>query len=66
MVNSSKSFACRVHNLHVEIIKHIQASKEQYKIRADLYKYHNVFNVEDYFMIQTRLEWCPLKTNHKL
>jgi hypothetical protein len=56
MANSAKSFACRVHNLHVEIIKHIQTSKEQYKIQADLYKYYDALNVEDYFIIQIRRE----------
>ena len=45
MANSAESFACRVHNLHVEIIKHIQVSKEQHKIRVDLYKYHDALNV---------------------
>jgi len=66
MANSAEFFARIVHNLHVEIIKHTQASKEQYKIRADLYKYHDALNVEDYFIIQIKLEWCPLETNHKL
>ena len=31
MSDSIESFACRIHNLHVEIIKQIQASNEQYK-----------------------------------
>jgi len=66
MSDSIEFFACRVHNLHVEIIKHIQVSNGQYKFRADLYKYHDTLNVIDYFMIQIRPERCPLKTNHKL
>jgi len=59
-------FACRVYNLHIKIIKHIQVSNKQYKFRANLHKYHDAFNVEDYFMIHIRLERCPLKTKHKL
>ena len=39
MIDSTESFACKVHNLHVEIIKHIQASNEQYKFQVDLHKY---------------------------
>jgi hypothetical protein len=31
MSNSVESFTCKVHNLHVKTIKHIQASNEQYK-----------------------------------
>jgi len=56
MFDSPESFACRIHNLHVEIIKQIQASNEQYKFWPDLYKYHDALNVGDYFMIQIRLE----------
>jgi hypothetical protein len=59
-------FAFRDYNLHFEIIKHIQVSNEQYKFRDNLHKYHDAFNVEDYFVIHIRLERCPLKTNHKL
>jgi len=32
-------------------MKQIQASNAQYKFRADLLKYHDALNVEDYFMI---------------
>jgi len=66
MSKSAESLPCRVHNLHTEIMKQIQASNEQYKFRADLLKYHDALNVEDYFMIQIRPERCPLETNHKL
>jgi hypothetical protein len=66
MFDLAESFACTIYNLHVEIIKQIQASNEQYKFRANLHKYHDVLNVEDYFIIQIKLKWCPLKTNHKL
>jgi hypothetical protein len=66
MFDLAESFACTIYNLHVEIIKQIQASNEQYKFRANLHKYHDVLNVEDYFIIHIRLERCPLKTNHKL
>jgi len=38
----------------------------QYKLQADLYKWHNEFNVRDYSMIGIRLEWYPLGTNKKL
>jgi hypothetical protein len=47
-------------------MKQIQASSEQYKFQADLLKYHDAFNVGDYFMIQIRPERCPLETDHKL
>jgi hypothetical protein len=63
--DSNKSFACRFHNLHVDIIKQIKASNKQYKFWADLYKYHDILNVGDYFVIQINPERCPLKTNHK-
>jgi hypothetical protein len=66
MSKSTESLPCGVHNLHVEIIKQIQASNEQHKFRADLLKYHDAFNVGDYFMIQIRPERCPLETDHKL
>ena len=65
MFNLVESFTCRICNLHVEIIKQNQTSNEQYKFRVDLHKYHNTFNVKDYFMIQIRHEWYPLKFNHK-
>lgn len=66
MSKSAESLPCRVHNLHIEIMKQIQASNEQYKFQADLLKYHDALNVGDYFMIQIRPERCPLETDHKL
>jgi len=66
MSKSTKSLPCRVHNLHIEIMKQIQASNEQYKFRVDLLKYHDKLHVGDYFMIQIRPERCPLETDHKL
>jgi hypothetical protein len=51
MSKSAESLPCRVHNLHIEIMKQIQTSYEQYKFRADLLKYHDALNVGDYFMI---------------
>jgi len=66
MFKSAESLPCRVHNLHVEIMKQIQASNKQYKFQADFLKYHDAFNVGDYFMIQIRPERCPLKIDHKL
>jgi len=41
MFDLAESFACKVHNLHVKIIKHIQVSNEQYKFQVDLHKYHD-------------------------
>jgi len=61
-----ESLTCIVYSFHVEIMKQIQANNEQYKFRADLLKYHDTFNVGDYFMIQIRPEQCPLETDHKL
>jgi hypothetical protein len=60
MFKSVESLACRVHNLHIKIMKQIQASNEQYKFQVDLFKYHDALNVGDYFMIQIRPERCPL------
>jgi hypothetical protein len=66
MSKSAESLPCRVHNLHIEIMKQIQASNEQYKFRADLLKYHDALDVRDYFMIQIRPKRYPLETDHKL
>ena len=55
MSDSTESFTSRVYNLHIEIIKQIQASNEQYKFQADLHMYHDAFNIEDYFMIRLNL-----------
>jgi hypothetical protein len=66
MSDSTESFACKVHNLYVEIIKHIQASNKQHKFRVDLQKYHDALNVRDYLMIQIRPERYPLRISHKL
>jgi len=66
MFDSAESFACKVHNLYVEIIKHIQASNKQHKFRADLQMYHDTLNVRDYLMIEIRPERYPLRINHKL
>jgi len=63
---SAESFACRVYNLYVKIIKHTQASNEQYKFQDDLHKYHDAFNFKDYFMIQIKPKHCVLETNRKL
>jgi hypothetical protein len=64
MSKSAESLPCKVHNLHIEIMKKIQVSNEQYKFRADLLKYYD--DVGDYFMIQIRPERCLLETDHKL
>jgi len=64
MSKSAESLPCKVHNLHIEIMKQIQVSNEQYKFRADLLKYYD--DLGDYFMIQIRPERCLLETNHKL
>jgi hypothetical protein len=66
MSKSAELLPCKVYNLHIEIMKQIQASNERYKFRADLLKYHDALNVGDYFMIQIRPERCLLETDHKL
>jgi hypothetical protein len=58
MFESIEPFAHRFHNLQVEIIEEIQASNEQHKFQADLHKYYDELNVEDYFMIHIRTKWC--------
>jgi hypothetical protein len=63
--DSAESLSCRVHYLHVKIIKQIQTSNEQYKFRANLHKYHDVLNVRDYFTIQIKTKQCSLETNLK-
>ena len=52
LFESSEAFSCIVYSLHIKIIKQIQANNKQYKFQADLYKYHNAFNIVDYFIIQ--------------
>ena len=66
MSNLAESFACRVYKLHVEIMKQLQASNEQYKFQSGLHKYHDILNVRDYFMIYTILEQYPLESSQKL
>ena len=51
---SAESFARRIQDLHVKITKQIQANNAQYKLRADLHRQHNKFNVGYYVMIQIR------------
>ena len=51
----AKYFAQKIHDLRTEITKQIQASNTQCKLRANLYKRHNRFNMGDYVMIQIRL-----------
>lgn len=63
---SAKSFACRIQDLHVKITKHIPASNARYKLRADLHRRHNKFNVGDDVMIRIRPEWYSSSTNKKL
>jgi hypothetical protein len=48
---SAESFARRLQDLHVEIIKQIQVSNAQNKLQADLRGQHNEFKVGDYIMI---------------
>jgi hypothetical protein len=51
MSKSTKYFVCRFHDFHIEIIKQIRATNEQYKFQADLYKFHDAFNIKDFFML---------------
>ena len=62
---STKYFAQKIHDLRTEITKHIQVSNAQYKLRADLYKRHNEFNMGDYVMIRIRPERFPSGVNRK-
>jgi hypothetical protein len=48
MFEPTKFFTCRVHELHVEIIKRIQANNKQYKFQVEC---HKSFNIEDCFII---------------
>jgi uncharacterized membrane protein len=66
MFESVLCFVHRVYDLHVDNIKWIQISNVQYKFKVNLFEYHDVFNVRDYFMIQIRLKKCHLKTSKKL
>jgi hypothetical protein len=66
MSKLAEVFTYRVPDLNVEIIKWIPTNNEQYKLQANLYKYHDAFNIGDYFIIQIRLEQYPSETNQKL
>jgi hypothetical protein len=44
---STESFARRVEDLHVEIIKQIQTSNAPYKLQVDLQRRYNKFNIGD-------------------
>ena len=63
MFESAESFARRVQDMHVEITKQIQASNAQDKLRDDLYRRHNEFNVGNYVMIWIRPEQYLSRTN---
>lgn len=43
---SVEFFACRVHNLHFEMINQIHISSKQCKFQANLYKYHNALKLK--------------------
>jgi hypothetical protein len=62
----TESFARKIQDLHVEIFKQIHVINVQYKLRADLHRQHNEFNVGDYVMIRIKPRWFPLGTNRKL
>jgi hypothetical protein len=64
--NLGVSFARKVQDLNVEITKTIQANNMQYKLRADLHKRHNEFNVGDNVMTRIKPEWYSSRTNKKL
>jgi hypothetical protein len=42
---------CRFHGFHIEIIKQIRATNKQYKFQANLHKFHDAFNIKDFFML---------------
>lgn len=48
MFEPAKSFTCRVYELHVQIIKRIQANNKQYKFQVEC---HKSFNIKDCFII---------------
>ena len=50
MSKLAEDFTYRVPDLNVEIIKWIPTNNEQYKLQANLYKYHDAFNIGDYFI----------------
>ena len=52
--------------MHNEICKKIQVSNSQYKIHANTHRRHAEFQVNDYVMIQIRLERFPSGTVKKL
>ena len=65
MSKSIEYFARRIQDWHVEITKQIQASNTQYKLRADLHRQHNEFNMGDYVIIRIRPRRFPSGTNKK-
>ena len=42
----TKSFTCRVHNLHVKMIYKIQVSNKQHKFQVNLHKYLDAFKLK--------------------
>jgi len=65
MFKSAASFASYIHDLHKDISNQIQKSNANYKDYADFHKARE-FNVEDYVMVQIRLERYPSGTVKKL
>ena len=65
MSELAASFASYIHDLHKDISNQIQKSNANYKDYADFHKARE-FNVEDYVMVQIRLERYPSGTVKKL
>ena len=42
----TKSFTCRVYNLHVKMIYKIQVSNKQHKFQVNLHKYLDAFKLK--------------------
>ena len=62
----AEKFAKHIHDLHVEIIRNISLSNEEYKLTADVHRRSKEFNVGDYVMVHIHLERIPKKFSKKL
>ena len=63
---SASAFASHLHDLHKEISNKINKSNAAYKVRADLHRKVQRFEVGDYVMVRIRSERFPPGTVKKL
>ena len=62
----AKKFAKHIHDLHVEIMRKISLSSEEYKLVADVHNRSKEFSVGEYVMVRIRPERIPKTFSKKL